>query len=30
MLTFKADQPVAGNALLRAIQEQSGARVQGC
>ena len=30
MLTFKADQPVAGNALLRAIQEQSGARVQDC
>ena len=30
MLLFEADRPVAGNALLTAIQEQSQARVQDC
>ncbi|HEX9114970.1 MAG TPA: 4Fe-4S dicluster domain-containing protein [Anaerolineae bacterium] len=30
MLTLKADQPVAGNALLAAVQERSGVRVQDC
>lgn len=30
MLIFKADQPVAGNALLSRIHERSGVRVQDC
>lgn len=30
MLVFKADQPVAGNDLLKKIYEHSGARVQDC
>ena len=30
MLTLKADQPVAGNALLTAVHAQSGVRVQDC
>jgi heterodisulfide reductase subunit C2 len=30
LLTLKADQPVAGNALLTTVYEQSGVRVQDC
>lgn len=30
MLIFKADQPIASNALLRAIRDSSGVRVQDC
>ena len=30
MLIFKADQPIAGNALLRAIRDRSGVRVHDC
>ena len=30
MLTLKADQPVAGNALLKTVYEHSGVRVQDC
>jgi heterodisulfide reductase subunit C2 len=30
LLTLKADQPVAGNPLLAAVQEHSGVRVQDC
>jgi heterodisulfide reductase subunit C len=30
LLTFKADQPVAGNPLLSTVYERSGVRVQDC
>ncbi len=30
LLVFKADQPVAGNALLSAVAERTGVRVQDC